>query len=123
MNGAIGTILKTGLLAGTLDILCALIQFYIKTGKDPAIVLGFIASGVFGKTALTGGTLMAFAGLFFHFVIAFIWTIFFFLLYPKISFLSKNKFLSGFGYGFFIWIVMTRIVVPLSNTPKIPFNI
>ncbi|MEW6195565.1 MAG: hypothetical protein AB1521_10455 [Bacteroidota bacterium] len=117
------TIIRTGLLAGTLDILCALIQFYIRTGRNPVVVLKFIASGVFGETAFNGGVEMAIAGLFFHFVIAFIWTIFFFLLYPKISFLSKNKFMTGFAYGFFVWIIMTRVVLPLSNTPKIPFNI
>ncbi len=122
-SSLIATIIKTGLLAGTLDIFCALIQFYIRNGKNPAVVLKFIASGVFGSTALTGGIEMILAGLFFHFVIAFIWTIFFFLLYPKVSFLSKNKFISGFAYGLFIWIVMTRIVLPLSSTPEIPFNI
>lgn len=29
---------------------------------------------------------------------------------------------TGCLYGVFIWIVMTQVVLPLSNTPKIPFN-
>lgn len=121
-SNAAATIIKAGLLAGTLDIICALVQFYIRTGKNPAAVLNFIASGVYGKDALVGGMPMALIGLVFHFIIAFGWTLIFFVFYPKIPLLAKNKIVSGFVYGFFIWLVMTRVVLPLSNTPKIPFN-
>ena len=120
---AIVTIVKAGLLAGTLDITCALVQYYLQTGNNPEVVLKFIASGVFGPAALKGDIPFALYGLLFHYLIAFTWTIFFFLIYPKIPVLSRNRILSGCGYGFFVWVVMTRIVVPLSNTPKIPFNL
>jgi len=119
---ATATITKAGLLAGTLDILCAFAQFYIRTGKNPPAVLKFIASGVFGKAALAGGTEMALLGLLFHFIIAFTWTIIFFYFYPQISHVSKSKIIAGLLYGVFIYMVMTRIVLPLSNTPTIPFN-
>jgi len=36
--------------------------------------------------------------------------------------LAKNKIAGGLAYGFVICLVMTRLVLPLSNTPKIPFN-
>ena len=121
-DSAMVTITKAGLLAGTLDILCALVQFYIRAGKNPAAVLKFIASGVFGKAALAGGTEMALLGLLFHFIIAFTWTIIFFYFYPQISRVAKNKIIAGLLYGLFIYIIMTRVVLPLSNTPKIPFN-
>lgn len=119
---ATATIFKAGLLAGTLDILCALAQFSIRTGKNPVAVLKFIASGVFGKAALAGGTEMALLGLLFHFIIAFTWTVIFFKLYPQITRVAKNKFAAGLLYGLFIYAIMTRVVLPLSNTPKIPFN-
>lgn len=119
---ALNTIIKACLIAGTLDILCAFAQFYIRTGKSPVVVLKFIASGVFGKAALAGGTEMALLGLLFHFVIAFTWTVIFFQSYPQIPLLAKNKIAGGIAYGFVIWLVMTRVVLPLSNTPKIPFN-
>lgn len=45
-----------------------------------------------------------------------------YFLYPRVSFLSKNKFVTGSVYGIFVWVIMTRIVLPLSNTPHIPFN-
>ena len=117
------TIIKAGLLTGCLDIAAALLQFYLRTGKSPVVVLNFIASGVFGKTAFTGEMGMTFWGLLFHFIIAFVWTMIFFLLYPKIALLSKNKIINGILFGFIIWSVMTRIILPISNTPKIPFDL
>jgi hypothetical protein len=111
------------LLAGTLDIAVALIQYNLKTGNSPDRVLVFIASGVFGDTAFSGGAVMATLGLFFHYVIAFIWTFIFYKLYPAISLLRKNMLVTGLAYGIFIWLVMNLVVVPLSNTPEIPFKI
>ncbi|HEY2727215.1 MAG TPA: hypothetical protein VGI61_08585, partial [Parafilimonas sp.] len=71
------------LLAGTLDILAAFADYYIATRRGPEGVLRFIASGVFGKDAFTGASLMIWLGLFFHFVIAFALTIFFSLFIQK----------------------------------------
>lgn len=119
----LGYILLTGLLAGTLDILSAMLHYYVKTEKDPVAVLNFIASGIFGKVAFNGSTNMVIWGLGLHFMIALIWTVIFFVLYPKIPLLSKGKILSGVLYGLLIWIIMTQLVVPLSNTPSIPFSI
>ena len=70
-------VLKAGVIVGTLDILAAFIQFYSKTQKNPIVVLNFIASGIFGKEAFTGGNKMAAFGLFFHYVIAFGFTLLF----------------------------------------------
>ena len=107
LYSATTTITKAGLLAGTLDILCASVQFYIRTGKNPAAVLKFIASGIFGKAAITGGTEMALLGLLFHFIIAFTWTIIFFFFYPQISHIAKSKMIAGLLYGLFIYTIMT----------------
>lgn len=70
-------ILFSGLLVGSLDILAAFVDYNLATGKNPFVILKFIASGVFRKTALTGNGGMYAWGLFFHFVIAFSFTIFF----------------------------------------------
>jgi hypothetical protein len=113
-------ILLAGFVAGTLDIIAACTQYYINTGKGPGNVLRYIASGVFGKKAFAGGMPMAAWGLFFHYVIAFGLTIFFFWLYPKIKWMSKNIILTGIIYAIFAWVVTTRIIVPLSNTPPPP---
>ncbi|MBP6826910.1 MAG: hypothetical protein KA165_10175 [Saprospiraceae bacterium] len=109
------TILFSGLLVGTLDIATALIQYSVQTGKDPLDVLRYIACGVFGSSAFTGGVPMAGWGLFFHFVIAFSFTAFFFFIYPKLGVLAKNRVLTGIFYGLFIWIVMNLGVLPLAR--------
>lgn len=94
-------ILLTGLTAGLLDITAACVQYYIKSGKGPGNLLRYVASGVFGKKAFTGGVAMAAWGLVFHFIIAFGLTIFFFWLYQKIKWLGENKIIAGLLYGIF----------------------
>lgn len=116
------TIIVTGLIAGSLDILTAFSDYYIQTGKGPEGVLRFIASGLLGKDAFTKGAIVAWLGLLLHFIIAYIFTILFFLLYPKIKLLRINIILTAIIIGMVTWIVMNLIVVPLSNTPEIPFN-
>ena len=63
-------ILIGGLIAGALDITCAFIFSYIRSGRSPAFVLQSVASGVLGRDAYQGGTKTAALGLGFHFVIA-----------------------------------------------------
>ena len=121
--GATKAILTAGFVAGTLDITAAMTQFYIKTGKDPVIVLKYVASGVLGKTAMTGGLVEAICGLLFHYLIAFIFTLFFFWIYPKIKIMAANKWITGIVYGLFVWVVMNRVVVPLSRVTQPPFKL
>lgn len=121
-NSSAGTMWLAWLIAGTLDLSAAAIQTLI-AGRDPLMMLKFIASGVFGTDAFAGGNGFAMAGALFHYVIALIWTVLFFLLYPRWKFLQKNIWLSGVVYGLLVWLVMNRIVLPLSNTPPIPFTI
>lgn len=116
------TILLAGICVGTLDILAALADYYITTGKNPGVVLKFIASGVFGKKAFSGSTNMILLGLLFHFVIAFSFTVFFLWLYPRIKILSKNRIVTGIVYGIFIWVIMNLVVLPVSNTPPLSYT-
>lgn len=116
------TVLFAGLLVGSLDIIAALAHFYIKTKKDPVIVLKYIASAVFGNAAYTEDN-MAVYGLAFHFLVAFVWTLFFFLIYPKLKLISFNRVLTGIVYGIFIWLVMTRLVVPMSRAATGAFDL
>ncbi len=118
----INQILKAGLLVGTLDILAACLQFFINTNKEPSVVFKFIASGVFGTKAFSGGVPMVIAGLIFHYIIALGFTFIFFFLYPKMRLVIKNSILTGVLYGAFVWLVMKFIVLPLSSTPPQPFT-
>jgi hypothetical protein len=112
------TIFLTGLLAGILDISAAMTKFYIDTGKGPAPIFKYIASGVFGKEAFSGGSNMILWGVVFHFCIAMIFTVVLFLIYPWLSQWIRNTFLIGILYGLVIWIIMNRLIVPLSGTPR-----
>jgi len=116
------TISLAGLIAGSLDILSAFTDYYIRTGKGPEGVLRFVASGVFGKAAFTGDPIMIWMGLLFHFIIAFAFTIVFSILYPRVKLLHTNIILTAVIFGVVTWLVMNLVVVPLSNTPKFPFN-
>ncbi|HZI01653.1 MAG TPA: hypothetical protein VEX63_10925 [Flavisolibacter sp.] len=123
MNKTAAQILKAGLLVGTLDILAAFLYFFIQTGNDKvSIVLKYIASGVFGKSAMSGGVDMIIAGLVFHYIIAFAFTLVFFWLFPKIKIARQHTVLTGILYGAFIWAVMNLVVVPLSGIGSRPFN-
>jgi hypothetical protein len=112
----------TALLVGTLDIMAAIIKFYIERGQEPTPVFKYIASGVFGKDAFAGGKLMIIWGIVFHYMIAFFFTLVFLLVYPKVIKWFKNKFITGFVYGLATWVIMNCIVVPLSLVPVPPFD-
>lgn len=110
-------ILITGLVAGTLDIFAAI---FLLAGGNAAAVLKYIASGAFGQTALVGGSEIIVLGLIFHYAIALGWTAAFFLLYPKLPFLRRNKWLNAAAYGVLVWALMNLVVLPLANiTPRV----
>lgn len=123
MKNLTSATLKAGLMVATLDILAAFIQFYSKTQKSPIVVLNFIASGVFGKEAFSGGSEMAVIGLLFHYIIAIGFTFIFFVLYPNLKKVIKNKIVLGSIYGLFIWLVMQFIVLPLSQTSSLKLSV
>ena len=109
-------ILKTTLLAGSLDITAAFIQVYLAGRVTPGIVLKYIASGVFGKEAFAGGYGMMSMGLLFHFTIAFACTVIFFMLYTKLKFLHHHILLNSILIALIAWAVTRFIIIPFSNT-------
>lgn len=123
-SGALKAIGTAWLVAGTLDILAAFTQFYIKTGKSPApIILKYIATGVFGPDAMKGGIDMMLWGLVFHFLIALGCVLAFFWLYPNVKIMRANKWITAVVYGLLAWVVTTRLIVPFSLVKKSPFNL
>jgi hypothetical protein len=123
MKLPLNQILKAWLLVGTLDILAACILVLVKSGKNPLIVLTFIASAIFGKDAYTGGAVMQVIGLVFHYFIALCFTVFFFFLYPRLKLLRSNVILTGIVYGLFVWCVMNLVVVPSTQITSRPFDL
>ena len=122
MRTLAATVVKAGLLVGTLDIGAAFLLYTLQTGgKPPWVVLQFIASGLFGPAAFAGGMRMHAAGLLLHYCIAFAFTLFFFRIFPSLKRRVGHTLLIGVGYGLFTWAVMNLVVVPLSGTPRQPF--
>jgi hypothetical protein len=114
------SIIKAGLIAGTLDMLAAISNYYINTGKSPEGVFKFIASGAFGSSAFSGGTEMIIAGILFHYLIAFGFTILFFLIYPNLKqWISSYIIITGLVYGIAAWCIMNLFVIPISKTPTL----
>lgn len=114
----------TGLIAGTMDITAACIQFAVKTGKSPVLVLQYISSAIFSKEeAYSGSMVYPVLGLLFHYLIAFIWSAIFYFIYPRVGLQKINKFFLAIVYGIFVWVCMNRIVVPSSRIPAVPFNL
>jgi hypothetical protein len=115
-------ILWSWLLVGTLDLAAAMIQTVLYNG-DIQRLFQFIASGAFGKEAFDGGWSYAIYGILFHYIIAFSWTIIFFIIYSGFNLSRFNKILVGICYGIVIWFVMNRIVLPFSNITPRPFDV
>lgn len=118
------TTLLTGLLVGTTDIIAAYISVWIRSGTFPSKMLHYIAGGALGlERSMAGGIGVAFLGLLFHYFIAFSWTLFFFLILPRVKFLSFNKYIVGLLYGSFVGAVMTFVILPLTPLPPSPFDL
>jgi hypothetical protein len=112
------SIIKAGLIAGTLDISAAIITYYIRFSKGPEGIFRYIARAAFGDTAKTGSSEYIIAGILFHYLIAFSFTILFFVMYPVIKRLGSYIIIVGLSYGAFVWCIMNLLVVP--NTKIIP---
>lgn len=110
-----GVILLAWIAAGTADIVVASIYYPLAYGLKRMVLYQGIASGVLGASAFSGGVGTAILGLAIHYMIALIWTLFFFVIFPKLIIMSKNLLLTAVGYGVFVSCAMTFIVLPLSD--------
>jgi hypothetical protein len=118
MNRFFKAALLTGLFAGTTDILYAFTNSYIKSGNFAEKLFHYLAGGALGlERSMSGGTGVAFLGLFFHYFIAISFTFFFFWIFPRLKFLSWNKYLVGMLYGVFVNLAMRLIVYLFTPLP------
>jgi hypothetical protein len=121
-TGALRRILVAGALLGLTDICYAWLLYVVILGRTTYIrVAQSIASGVLGKATYDGGAATAALGLTLHFTIAFIWTVFFYLLlryWPPTQRMlraPRGPVYVGLAYGAVIWLVMNLVVIPLSR--------
>jgi len=118
---ALKTILVAWLTAGCLDLLGAITVYSLIMQRVTTMrLLQGIARGALGNSVYDGGIATALAGVGFHFIIAFCFTVFYFFIFPYIPFLKKQRVISGLLYGIFVWCVMNLAVLPLLNISVIP---
>jgi len=115
--------LKSGLIVALLDGTAACLNAYLQRKVDPLAVFRYVASGAFGRDALTGGWDMVMWGLLFHFFIAVSWTFLFYFLFTRVKVLQLNKVYVGIVYGVIVWLGMNFIVLPLSKVPPLTYRL
>jgi hypothetical protein len=98
---------------GTLDILDAIVFFWLK-GVAPIRIFQSIASGILGRAAFGGGFSTALLGGILHYFISFSVVAVFCVACRWLSFLWRRPFICGVLYGLVVYAVMNLMVVPLS---------
>jgi len=116
------TLFLTGLLAGILDAIAAVLLFMTRGNKDPRLLFRYIASAAYGKDAFTKGSYMVYRGLLFHFIIAMTWVTIYFILFAHLSWLTSHPLPAAIGYGILVWVLMNFIIVPASKAAPRPFS-
>jgi hypothetical protein len=110
------------LIAGTLDICAAFLTAWSRAGVGPVRVLHFVASGLIGPAAATGGARTAALGLALHFLIATGATVVFYVASRKWLFLIERPVMFGLLYGIAVYLFMNFVVIPLSAVPQRPMT-
>jgi hypothetical protein len=108
--------LAGGLAAGALDIVSALLLTALR-GRDPVVVLHYIASGVLGRDAFPGTPTIAALGLALHFFITCVAAGLYVAASRRMPALALQPLRFGAAYGVVVWAVMHLVVVPLSAVP------
>jgi hypothetical protein len=119
--GSLRTILSAGILAGALDITAAFVVYGAK-GASPKRILQGISSGLLGPAAFRGGWKTVVLGGAFQFFIAVASAAVFFAASRSLAALVRRPLLWGALYGIAVYVVMYRIVVPLSRFHSRPFS-
>jgi hypothetical protein len=107
-------ILIAGLVAGFFDITYACVFFGIRNQASPTRIFQSVARGALGPSAFEGGLKTALLGLFFHFLIAFIWAALFYFASRFVPFMIEHAVISGLIYGLCIYLFMYGIVMRYS---------
>jgi uncharacterized membrane protein YagU involved in acid resistance len=107
------------LVAGTLDALDGVVFFGLH-GLNPIQVLQYIASGLLGAAAFSGGLATAGLGALIHYGIALVVAAIYLLAVRSIPALRSHWALVGLLYGAAVYLVMTYGVLPHSAVAPSP---
>ncbi|MFW6084570.1 MAG: hypothetical protein ACODAA_05095 [Gemmatimonadota bacterium] len=107
-------VLAGGLLAGTLDLVFAMVFWALKADVSALQILQGVASGLSGPAAFQGGLSTAGIGLALHYGIALTMAIAYFLAVRRVPALWQRPVRTGCVYGLALYVIMNQLVVPLS---------
>lgn len=107
-------LLRGWLICGTLDILSAFLDAQGQLGIGPQRLLQGVAGALLGPAAIEQGWASAALGLVMHYSVAFAVTAVFYLLSRRFPVLVKWPVVSGLIYGAVVFLVMFRVVIPLT---------
>ncbi len=117
------TIVLAWVVAGTADILVAVTYYPLTSTSTPIDILHYVASGLIGAAAFTGGYRTAALGLACHYTIALIWTLVFFYIYPRVPRLARSVAATAVLYGTLVSAVMNGVVLSLSRVAPRTFHV
>lgn len=113
-------ILLGTVVVGTLDALDAIIFFGLRSGATPVRIFQSIASGWLGRSSYQGGAAAAALGVATHYFIAFGIVTTYHLASRKLDWLTRYAVPCGIVYGILVYLVMNRVVIPLSAITRGP---
>ena len=111
------SVLRIGLIAGTLDISENLI-FNAFRHITPTMVFQYIASGLTGPWAFRAGAASVVVGVAIHYSIALVWTVVYWLASRRVPVVIRRPVMSGLVYGGAVYVVMNWVVLPLTRVPR-----
>jgi hypothetical protein len=103
-----------GVVAGTLDIVYAIVYWAIRMGLPARRILQSVASGLLGEASFAGGAATAALGLALHYGIAISMAVAYYLVSRRVPVLVRSPLALGAAYGLFLYALMNYVVVPLS---------
>ena len=109
-----------GLVAGTLDLLFAVLFYGYARGGSEDDVLHSIASGWLGRTAFAGGGPSSVLGFFTQYLIALGAAAVFFVVSGAFPVLRRRPVPAGLAFGAGLYAFMYGVVMPLSAIPFRP---
>jgi hypothetical protein len=115
------TILLGGLAVGVLDGLAAVGVTLIR-GSTPDRMFQYIASGLMGRAAYTGGWRTAALGVLLHLLIAFTLAAVYYAASQRFRLLLRHTLTAGTAYGLIAFLTMHELVIPLSAVMRPAFS-
>ena len=113
-SGTLRAIFTAGIVCATLDGGGVSLYYWLK-GFPPLRIWQGVASSLLGRAALSQGWRSGLFGIFLHVCVAYTVATIFVLLARRIPMLTRHFVWSGLIYGLGVFIVMNRIVVPLTR--------